>query len=327
MKITKRSWIAVAALAAFIFLSAEVHAEQSSYQAPTSPVLIRPFGDSITFGVGYWWGPNCPVTTAKPGWCTPPLSTGGGYRGWMTWMVLASLGTGITPPIIFTTEGHQTGGSYNQQWQTSTQDHDGYPGARTDELLPYSKMLSVSSMTLVHLGTNDILQSTPIAKVATNLFANLDNLLAKNTQTHIFVAQIIPFAAPAKGCKLGTGPCLNFTVLNGTVTLYNQMIHDKWSALPPEKKDRITVVDMSGLLDPQTDYFTWGIHPNVLGYLKMACTWMRGIKGLTPNPVPAPGNWCKGIGPQMPPMPPMGEPMGPPPEWMKKMMQGGPPPF
>ena len=277
---------------------------------PDKPILIRPFGDSITYGFGFTDYKYCPTYPGSGPWCTPPSVYGGGYRGWLTFITLASLATKEEPPFIFMTEGHQSGGSSLQQWQTATQAHDGYPGFRTDQLITASTYPSFSDVTLVHAGTNDIAQKRTVDSAATNLFTILDNLLANNSRTHVYVAQIIPFAKPVAGCKLYGKPCFDYTIYNDSVTKYNSQIAVKYDSLDAAKKARITVVNMQNLLNgksgnsPNEDYFAYGVHPNMMGYMKIACTWIKAIKGAT-NPS---SNPCEGIGPKMPPMPPMPSP-------------------
>ena len=290
----------------------------SGESVPDKPILIRPFGDSITYGFGFTDYKYCPTYPGSGPWCTPPSVYGGGYRGWLTFITLSSLATKTDPPFIFMTEGHQSGGSSLQQWQTATQAHDGYPGFRTDQLIEASTYPSFSDITLVHAGTNDIAQRKNVESAADNLFTILDNLLANNSRTQIYVAQIIPFAKPAAGCTYGGKPCFDFTILNDSVTKYNNLIATKYAALNSDKKARITVVDMQNLLNgksgatPNEDYFTFGVHPNMMGYMKIACTWIKAIKGVAD---PA-SNPCEGIGPKMPPMPPM-----PSPDEMEQMMK------
>ncbi|MBM9546986.1 hydrolase, partial [Leptospira sp. 201903074] len=71
----------------------------------TKPVLIRPFGDSITYGFGFTdWG-YCPVYSIGQFICMPPNQAVGGYRVWMTEFAITN------KAFIFATEGYQSGGS------------------------------------------------------------------------------------------------------------------------------------------------------------------------------------------------------------------------
>lgn len=247
----------------------ELHAQEQA-TAPT-PILIRPFGDSITYGVGFSdWG-LCPIFPINQFVCMPPSPVGGGYRGFMT--LYATQNVGIT----FTTEGYQSGGSYFLQWILNTQTHDGYPGYRTDQLIQMSKYASFANFTLVHAGTNDILQNKNkdkgIDTAVTNLFTLVGNLLDKNKNMTVLLAQIIQFDSSGK-----------FAHLNSQVLAYNQKIRMQYDSLDPSQKLRVKLVDMSNLLKPQIEYSVDGIHPNYLGYSKMACKWIAKIKNVDTFP-------------------------------------------
>lgn len=339
-------------IAALILLGSFAAQAEPSYDA-SGPVLIRPFGDSITYGLGYL-GPAdvahpergwaCPVfgtqapnlTFQFPSMCQWPLAYGGGYRGWMT---LYALQTG---QFTFSTEGYQNSGSYWQQWLSASHAHDGYPGARTDQLMAAANLASAAEVTLVHAGTNDIAQCVgkmPTCpqpgntgapdQVATATFKSLvtlvSTLLSKNENTHIFVAQIIPFAAPAS-----TNANLNLAV-----TKYNALIGTSLiSSLPSAVQGRVKIVDMSAILDPTVDYEQWnfinstwmrdGIHPGALGYWKMACVWIAAIQNVqNVCPVGTQAQILKAIEDQV-------KQMGPPPmsfqQWMEQMQNRGEPP-
>ncbi|MGE8723287.1 hydrolase [Leptospira biflexa] len=231
------------------------------------PILIRPFGDSITYGVGFSdWG-NCYISQINQQLCMPPAMAGGGYRGWLT--LLATQGLGL----YFTTEGYQSGGSYYLQWLTNTQTHDGYPGYRTDQLIQFSTFASFSNFTLIHAGTNDILQNKSYETAANNLFSIINNVLATNTNTTVVVAKIIQISSINQV----------YSILNSQIQLYNALIDSKFNALPPNLKARVRVVNMYNLLNDQNDYSPDGIHPNASGYFKMACNWMAGINNSNPS--------------------------------------------
>lgn len=257
-------------------------------------LLIRPFGDSITYGWGYADGTFCPVYNVSQTWCTSPLAIGGGYRGWMTWMALN------LRAITFRTEGLQNGGSYNQQWITGSQAHDGYPGFRTDQLMLASRLPSFAGVTLVHAGTNDIAQGVDPGVAAANLFTLVSNLQAANSATRIVLAKIIAFAKPPAVCPYGPGNCRDYTPLNPKIDQFNQLIDQKWAQLPAAARQRVTLVDMHAVLSSGDFYFD-GVHPNVLGYMQMACAWVSVIRGLPLNT----GNACAPFMPSTPPMPPI----------------------
>ncbi|GEM_PF-1301049 len=244
-------------------------------------VTIRPFGNSITFGIGFAENTYCPVYASDQTPCpATPVAWGGGYRGWMT-LILKN-----NQNIFFKTEGQQSGGSNLLQWQTSTQHHDGYPGYRTDQLLSKSTLPSSADITLVHAGTNDIYQkfvkeaiskgdtSWSVGPIADTLFMILNNLLNANAKTKIYVARIVRFF-PGFFVLPDAAP-----QINAKVDQYNQQIAQRWKALPPEQQSRITVVDMNSVLNSPADYIFDGVHPSRGGYLKMACAWIRAMNGI-----------------------------------------------
>ncbi|WP_246031980.1 SGNH/GDSL hydrolase family protein [Leptospira fluminis] len=267
-----------------VFLSFQTKTQAQSPYKLKGPVLIRPFGDSITYGIGFTKDWQCPVYEIGQYLCMPPARTGGGYRGWMT--IYSFMQDGIA----FTTEGYQSGGSNASQWIFDTQTHDGYPSWTNEQLLPKAKLASFSNITLVHSGTNDMWQilknSNPtdamIDQVATSagasLFTLLNALLQSNPKTYLFVAQIIKVSAPQKGYN-----SFDYETVNKVIFKYNNYIANNWYNFPPESRARMTLVDMHHTLIPVEDYFGDGIHPNMFGYRKIACSWIRAIKGEKKN--------------------------------------------
>ncbi|MCR9141645.1 MAG: GDSL-type esterase/lipase family protein [bacterium] len=289
-------WLTAAACVCAASLSAAPNFE------PQTPILIRPFGDSITYGVGYWSaGGACPIYGAGQIWCPPAKEFGGGYRAWLT---ATSLGTEQMP---FRTEGRQHGNSNQTQWATATDAHDGYPGFRTDQLLPISQALSFSDATLVHVGTNDFLQSKSVDDAFENLVAITENLLTKNKKTHVFVARIIPVTAAAASTLAKFEPPTTPQKVNEAIGEYNQRIAtDLIKSVQANISDastRVTIVDMGAILYAATDYSD-GIHPNMVGYSKMACVWQKAIYSAEPPcPVGSPAqiekeflNWMRKAG-------------------------------
>ncbi|WP_232224638.1 GDSL-type esterase/lipase family protein [Leptospira fainei] len=267
-----------------LFYSTAAAAQPAPYKL-VNPVLIRPFGDSITYGIGFTNDWKCPIIEIGQFVCMPPGQRGGGYRGWLTLLSL-TMGDGI----VFTTEGYQSGGSYVQQWFTNTQTHDGYPGWTIEQLTGIAVRPSFSDITLVHAGTNDMWQVLKIKNVTdaqidqiaattgANLFNLLNTLLKSNTRTHLFVAQIIKVSAPGPGAY-----SFDYETVNKVIFKYNNYIYNNWYNQPPESRARMTLVDMHHTLMPGPDYSVDGIHPSALGYMKLACTWIRAIKADQPK--------------------------------------------
>ena len=133
---------------------------------------------------------------------------------------------------------------------------------------------------LLHIGTNDLRQGGA-ASAPDNLSALLDDILERLPQTHVIVAQIIPF-------RHGPGPVLRS---------YNAAIAD----IVASKGPRVSMVNMQSILSP-SDYAD-GIHPNAGGYDKMAHAWEPAIRavlsgssrhvGSQASPSPSAGEYVK----------------------------------
>ncbi len=232
---------------------------------------IRPFGDSITYGVGF--------SPLAEGLLLIGDTPGGGYRGWMTWMYFARWGV---PP--FSTTGLMAGASNRQQWWPNmfinTAVHDGYPGWRNDQLIAIASLKPgrPATKTLVHAGTNDFLQGADAGTAQSRLKALLKMLRSKNGGTTLYVAQIIPVNANKYKPLLPTSPTA--ATINANINTYNKAIPGILGSY-----GKAVPVDMHNILTEDDDYISDGIHPSCRGYLKMACTWVGAItgKGLPAN--------------------------------------------
>ncbi|TGK02613.1 lipase [Leptospira langatensis] len=298
----------------------QISAEQSSAKQSAGIQVIRQFGDSITYGYGFvqcagipgfcmtYWKYNSQLYQCAS--CAI-YSWGGGYRGWMTELALQP-----SNQFLFATEGYQCGGSYTAQWETNSMSHDGYPGFRTDQLVPLALLPSNASITLVHAGTNDFVQGKSVSSAETNLTQIVQNLISQNANTKIYVAQIVRFVKPASTC---TG-CADHSVLNPLVKQYNEWIQ---STLANNFAKQVVVVNMYDALQTQTDYSPDGVHPGPVGYQKMACSWIRAIKQMPSSP----SDPCNGFSfgetkkQKIPSEPELQKSM-PPSELMNQIMQG-----
>jgi len=110
---------------------------------------------------------------------------------------------------------------------------------------------------LLHIGTNDIRQDNETSATV-DLSGLLDDILKRLPNTHIIVAQIIPFRrGPERGHEL-----------------FNNAIPE----IAASKGPRVTIVDMRNILS-RADYAD-GLHPNAGGYDKMAQAWEAKIHEL-----------------------------------------------
>lgn len=276
-KLTQSIKFIFLAITLLFAINVETQAKDTSVDL-TKPVLIRPFGDSITYGFGFTdWG-YCPVYSIEQFICMPPNQAVGGYRVWMTEFAITN------KAFVFATEGYQSGGSNTQQWITNTQTHDGYPGWRNDQLIKIANYPSLADITLVHSGTNDIIQGKSPNNAAIDLFKVVNSLLTNNPRTQIFLAKIIRIS-PVAATQLP-----NYDTLSANIRDYNQLIDKFWINTVPSLRARITLVDMHPILGLPQDYFDY-VHPSALGYMKISCTWINAIKNQNTNP----SDPCNGI--------------------------------
>ena len=156
-------------------------------------------------------------------------------------------------------------------------DHNGNNGFRTDQIITdLPGMLAVQPDTvLLHAGTNDILQSVPVATAVANLGNLLDTLIASGPRRRIYVATIIPITQAWNGHSAAE--------LNGNVVTYNTQVRN----LVQQHADlghHVTLVDMNASLvytdpDPAKNFFQPGdgLHPGQAGYNRMADVWFNSI--------------------------------------------------
>ncbi len=198
-------------------------------QASSQTLKIMPLGDSITFG--------------------SPDRSYGGYR--------RLLGT------LLANDGYLVafvGSRRSGEGVTPDPNNEGHPGWTIPQMkngIDTEGWLEASrpDIVLLHIGTNDI-RKGDAASAPSNLSVLLDDILARVPQTHIIVAQIIPF-------RRGPDPG-----------------HQSYNAAIPgvvaSKGPRVSMVDMQAVLSP-SDYAD-GLHPNAGGYDKMARAWEPAIR-------------------------------------------------
>ena len=261
--------------------------------AKASLPVVRQLGDSITYGFGYTWVEDCvAVPFINQFYCPGPIPWGGGYRAWMTAMAAQSGG------YEFVTQGYQYAASNYQQWGSNSYAHDGYPGWTNPFLARVALLGNTANVTLVHSGTNDVIlgaalmakdksltADTLAQEAQSNLFILINNLYATNPKSKLYIAQIIPIFEPAP----------NHANAREIWKKYNALIETNWKNLPAEVQANAALVNMSAILQAEDyDYKnpgaknptpTDGVHPNYIGYKKMACTWIKAIRGQkqTPN--------------------------------------------
>ncbi|MCG8926296.1 cellulose binding domain-containing protein [Lentzea sp. CC55] len=155
-------------------------------------------------------------------------------------------------------------------------DHEGHPGwtiAQIDAIV-VNRLRTYNPRTiLLHIGTNDMYGSDP-AGAPRRLSALVDKITAQAPGAEVFVSTIIP---------------IRFA--DATVRNYNAAIVPMLRAKAAAGK-RVHVVDMYPAV-PISD-LPDGIHPNAVGYSKMANVWfnaLSSVPGSIGDP-PAPGGTC-----------------------------------
>lgn len=130
---------------------------------------------------------------------------------------------------------------------------------------------------LLHAGTNDIYSGATGAQVTSSMSTLLGTIFATLPNVHVLLAQIIPI--------INVVPESNFTSMQTALNYYNGQIPGLASTYSAQG-DNIQVVNMSDVLNPNTDYYTGDgtgdlddddVHPNQAGYNIMASTWYPAV--------------------------------------------------
>jgi lysophospholipase L1-like esterase len=194
---------------------------------------IMPLGDSITWGT--------------------PNASYGGYR-----QLLGMLLSNDRYTVEF------VGSRQSGDGVIPSPNNEGHPGWTIRQIkngIDSKRWLETyqPDIVLLHIGTNDLRPRVGRAASAPDdLSTLLDDLLTRLPQTHIIVAQIIPFRP---------GP---------------DQVHQSYNAAIPgivaSKGPRVSRVDMQTILSP-SDYAD-GLHPKAVGYDKMARAWEPAVRAV-----------------------------------------------
>ncbi|MBI5951065.1 MAG: SGNH hydrolase [Chloroflexi bacterium] len=221
-------------------LSATPALQSTATVAPScNPIKIMPLGDSITYGEG--------------------IPSYGGYRN-LLGALLESEG------IQFDFVGSQQSGGE----ALADPDNEGHPGWRISNVrkaIAEEGWLETyqPDIILLHIGSNDLLNTTPKKQPYTNLAATsedlsglLDDILTRLPETHIIVARIV---------RLRWGSDSNHVYFNNAIP-----------EIVASRGGQVSVVDMQDILI-RSDFVTL-YHPNPRGYDKMAHAWLNAILAL-----------------------------------------------
>ncbi|HEX4705635.1 MAG TPA: cellulose binding domain-containing protein [Pseudonocardiaceae bacterium] len=174
--------------------------------------------------------------------------------------------------------GTQMGGGCSVPFDEDHEGHAGFAatGIADQNLLPGWLAATTPDIVLMHLGTNDMWGGTiSTAAILTAYSKLVDQMRASNPNMKIIVAQIIPMNPPS---------C---TVCAQEVVALDSAI-PAWAAGKTTAQSPITVVDQWTGFDSATDSVD-GVHPNDVGFQKMADRWYPAVAaalGGTPPPPP-----------------------------------------
>ena len=213
-----------------------------------SAVKVMPLGDSITEG---WPGPDR-VT----------------YRFWL-WKRLELAGYDVD------FVGSRTGVSSGQPLYTDwDQNHQGLSGWTADEVAAQATSWANAAqpdVVLLHIGTNDLLQSQSVSGTINEVRQIIDNLRVARPNVDIFLCKIIPSTINASA----------FVSFNNQIP---GVVAEK-----DTQQSRVIMVDQFTGFSATNDEFD-GIHPNARGERKMSTKFYASLtsSGLLPAPTPPP---------------------------------------
>ena len=237
---TRRRWlIAIACTAALTAIGATTGASPASAES-NGGVRVMPLGDSITDG------------TQVPG----------GYRIGL-WQRMAAAGYRVD----------YVGSQFNGPASLGDHDHEGHPGWRIDQIdanITGWLRATTPHTVLLHIGTNDVLQSYNLATAPNRLSTLIDHITVTSPSTEVFVATIIPLANAGQETAART-----FNAAIPGIVQRNR-----------NAGKHVHLVDMHSSLT--TADLIDGIHPAAGGYDKMAATWYAALLS-APGSIGAPG--------------------------------------
>ncbi len=216
-----------------------------------SAVKIMPLGDSITEGAeGH-----------------------ASYRFWL-WKRLNLAGYDVDFVGSRTGVGAPGGGQTAPLYTDWDVNHEGHSGWRTDQILDKIDEWApqfAPDVVLLHLGTNDMLQSHTVQETVDRLGQIIDTIRASRPNVKIAMAKIIPSR-----------------VLNNNIIALNNQIPGIVSAKNTAQSP-VVLVDQFAGYDAFADNYD-EYHPNPRGERKMTAKWLPAVTGLlgAPPEPPAP---------------------------------------
>lgn len=213
-------------------------AEETLTPSQPSSVRLMPLGDSIT------QADNQHDSYRRP-----------------LWLKLKSAGFDVD--FVGSQTTHHRGLPPNPDFDM---DHEGHWGWRADEILDRIGEWAdteLPDIVLVHLGTNDVLQSQRTRTTIDEIGQIIDRIRISNSNVTILLAQLIPVDDTGRNVAIRS---LNDAILH--------LAASKQSESSP-----VRVVDQFFGFDPKLDTYD-GLHPNPSGEEKMAQNWFSALEEL-----------------------------------------------
>jgi len=177
---------------------------------------------------------------------------GNGYRG--------DLMSKLIPNNTVTMIGSQRAGNMSNN---ANEGHSGLTIAQVQGYLTNPQALpSRPNIVLLHIGTNDMYQNLYVTTAPHRLSSMMDQIFAGCPDVVLLVALIVQSSAAAT---------------NSLIVEYNNAI--KTSVIPTfaSAGKHVVMVDMYNGLNSTTDFADF-LHPNDLGYARMAEIWYEGLQ-------------------------------------------------
>jgi acyl-CoA thioesterase-1 len=248
-------------LIASVLFSLLALAQPARAEVDAGAVLrIMPFGDSITTSVGDHFNSNSPQAS---------------YRYWLD----HDLHNAFIPFEFMGTQTDNYGGA--PKYPDFDHHHEGHSGYTTALFMTTSdpfymdKILSakragtteanIPDIVLLHMGSNDVFQGVATATSMSNLGKIIDKFRGANPNVVIFLAEIIPCAAPdGSNC--------------GKIATFNAAI-PALAASKTTTNSPVIVVDQYTGFDATAGHDTYdGVHPVESGEKKMSAKWLAAIQ-------------------------------------------------
>ncbi|MGE5796951.1 MAG: SGNH/GDSL hydrolase family protein [Ignavibacteria bacterium] len=234
--------------------SAKRKSLQKTTDVPSDSIRIMPLGDSITSGVDK----DSTTHVRGPRRTLDSLLNNAGY----SFDFVGSLNSGLPNDFDRDHEGH--GG-----W-VAMPPLNGSQGALGNSLTSWLN-LNPPDIVLLHIGTNDLNSSKTAASVANDVVKLLDTVFSFNPNIRVILAQII-----------------NRVTFHQATADLNDLLQSKADSLAALGR-KIILVDMengAGLIyqdePPFSGDMSDNLHPNYLGYDKMANLWFDSLNTILP---------------------------------------------